>query len=209
MPISHDKKYIFFHIPRCAGTSLQHLCGFQSEGDLHGVIGAHGKAFTLHHMTYSDLLKQRLIEKSVLETYFKFTIIRDPYERMRSDYYWQKTHDIHGEFAHLNFSGYLDLAEQVISEQRYFEKVHFDHFRPMVEYCMNNETFLVDEILILENIEKDLFKLPSSFGIRQLPWINKSEKKSQNEALDKKCMGRVYDLYKADKQLYDRLLSAR
>ncbi len=208
MPICHARSFIFFHIPRCAGTSVQKLCDFHGESELHGVIHLPGKALTLHHLTYTDILLEGLLEVDVLESYYKFTIIRDPFLRMSSDYFWQKAHDIHGEFSDLDFPDYLDLAESIINEQRYFEKVHYDHFRPITNYCLHEQALVMDEILILENLQQEIHRLPDSLDFENLPRVNRSPY-DPSVSEHRKHADRVYELYREDKEFYDRLLSER
>mgnify|MGYP006439063969 CR=1 FL=1 len=168
--------------------------GFHGHENLQGVMQTPKKTLTLHHLTPSDLLAEKLIEKDVLKSYFTFTVIRDPFKRMLSDFYWQKAHDRHKVFSNLNFSGYLDVAEQTIKERNYYEKVHFDHFRPMIDYCQDDEVLGLDEILLLENIDDELRRFPKPLGIFELPKLNSSNGKLGpfETAYN---IDRVYELY--------------
>ena len=69
--INHKHKFIFIHIPRTGGTSIEQSLGL----DVH---------FKQKHRNFNDL-KINLTGES-LESYFKFTFIRNPWAIMISKY---------------------------------------------------------------------------------------------------------------------------
>ena len=123
---------------------------------------------------------------------------------MVSDYNWQKNHDLHDEFKHLSFKEYLDKGERIMSERRYFEKIHYDHFRPMSEYCYWNGTRVMDEILVLENIESELSRIKQRINLDEMPKMN-SSRYNIDDFRTKENVDRVYELYAEDKNLHDNL----
>jgi hypothetical protein len=206
MPICHKNKFIFFHIPRCGGTSFERIFDFRKQEQLYGVIDSREHIVTLHHLTPTDLRKSGLVNDEILQSYFKFTIIRDPFDRMASDYLWQQVFDAHNQFAGISFDEYLQFAEQVINEGLYFKKKHYDHFRPMIMYCAHDEELLVDDILLLENIDSEVQRIKHKLGGDiTLPKTNSS---SNYEYLRTDAnLDKVYQLYAADKALYDSVAS--
>jgi hypothetical protein len=204
MPICHQHKFIFFHIPRCGGTSVESILGLQTLEHMHGVIEIDEQIVTLHHLTPQGMLELDLIEENLLKSYFKFAIIRDPFERMASDYIWQKHHDPFKQFAKMDFDQYLSFAERVMNEELYFKRRHYDHFRPMKDYCYHNQQLAVDEILLLENIDQELERIAPMVGHFQLPTQNASsphyEYLRTSANIDK-----VENLYAKDKEMYERI----
>jgi len=203
MPVSHEKKFVYFHIPRCGGTSFQTYFNFATKSCLHGVERRAGQVLTLHHLTAPDMLRFGLLDHDTLQSYFKFTVIRDPFDRMASDFLWQKRCDRHGEYGELDFGGFLNKAERIIKEERYFEKIHYDHFRPMTDFCIQQGELLVDDILLLEDIYNELKRIREKIGDIELPKLNSSynyEVLRTTENID-----RVYDLYACDKHLHDNV----
>lgn len=201
MPICHKRQFIFFHIPRCAGTSLEVFFNFRSHEKLFGVINRGGQVLTLHHMTAPDLLAHGLVSDEDMRSYFKFTVIRDPFDRMASDYLWQKKRDKHREFAGLDFPAYLEAAERIVREERYFEKVHYDHFRPMLDYCVHNGKLLVDKILMLDDIHRELASLEDKLGPIDLPHFNHMG--DYSELRTRENLERVDAIYQCDRVLYE------
>lgn len=208
MPISHTRKFIFFHIPRCAGTSLETHFNLTRKQNCHGVIRRDGKILTLHHLTPHDMLNMDYVTEETFKVYFKFTILRDPFDRLVSDYLWQQDHDRHNEFHGISFQQFLDKAQNVIRDQRYLEKLHYDHFRPMIEYCFTDGELMLDDILVLENIEHDLARIENSIGMIRLPHLNSSNHR-QHSLDNGDNRDRVYEIYAHDKMLYDGIINTR
>lgn len=204
MPICFKNKFIFFHIPRCSGTYLDTYYKFKDGNPLFGIKRMGKRILTLPHLTYEEIRNEGLIANEILDSYFRFTIIRDPFRRMVSDYIWQQNHDLHQEFKTLRFQEYLDKGERIMSEGRYFEKIHYDHFRPMSEYCYRNGMKVMDEILVLENIESDLSRIKHRINLDKMPRINSSQY-DIDDFSSKKNIDRVYTLYEEDKKLHDEL----
>jgi len=203
MPICHKKKFIFFHIPRCGGTSFSSLFDYKNKQQLWGVTKSGDQIITLHHLTATDLKQANLISDEILNSYFKFTIIRDPFDRMASDFIWQKYHDPNGIFSAMTFQDYLNFGEKILDEGRYFEKRHFDHFRPMTLYCLNGTEPIVDDILLLERIDQDIKRIQQHIGQIEMPKFNSSH--SYAELKTTSNLDHVYKLYEADKILYDHI----
>jgi hypothetical protein len=204
MPICFKNNFIFFHIPRCSGTYFDTYYRFNEGNPLFGIKTIGNRKLTLPHLTYADVRIEGLLPLDILNSFFKFTIIRDPFPRMVSDYIWQKNHDLHGEFKHLSFMKYLDKGERIMGERKYFEKIHYDHFRPMNEYCYWNGTRVMDEILVLEDIESELLRIKERINLDRMPRMNSSSY-NIDDFSTKEHIDRVYGLYAEDKNLHDAL----
>ncbi len=68
--ISHKLKSIFIHIPKCGGTSIERVLQNQSF-----VFQRH------YHISHRELNKNH-------NNYFKFTFVRNPYDKIVSEYKW-------------------------------------------------------------------------------------------------------------------------
>jgi hypothetical protein len=95
--ISHKHKCIFIHIPKAAGTSIESFflddLGLNFE-DKHSLII--GKSTNLYieppvvsHLSATQMLSQFYISEELYNDYFKFSITRNPIDRLFSTYkYW-------------------------------------------------------------------------------------------------------------------------
>ncbi|MBT4519762.1 MAG: sulfotransferase family 2 domain-containing protein [Halieaceae bacterium] len=207
MPICHKNKFIYLHIPRCGGTSIETYFKLFKRSNCYGVVEESEKVIVLHHLTGQGLLKSGRMNRSTYDDYFKFTIIRDPFLRLASDYIWQKKHDRHRIFRELSFSQFVSKAEEIVKERAYHQKQHFEHFRPMVEYCFHHGELMVDDILLLENLIDGMRRISRHTGPVDLPRLNTSG--SYKELDNRRNRDLVYHLYSADKVLYDKIATLK
>lgn len=76
--INDREKYIFFHLYKCGGNSMRELlCGNEVQSG---------------HSLPIDFEK---LDKQKFDSYFKFTIIRNPYDFVLSTYFYGKTFTNH------------------------------------------------------------------------------------------------------------------
>ena len=82
--ISHQHKFIFVHIPKCGGTSIENFFGAWKDHNEFCVGGQ-----TRQHWKLEEILSLYPDCKN----YFKFTFVRNPFSRIVSEYCyirWQK-----------------------------------------------------------------------------------------------------------------------
>lgn len=120
MIICNSKRFIFIHIPKCAGTSVTRalapscrwndiVLGSTDFGT--GIEGAYKKKFGLEkHSTVRDVVN--VVGEEVWSEYFTFTIVRNPLHRIVSWY----------TFARKLYDGQNYLRRMVPWLYRLFEK---------------------------------------------------------------------------------------
>ena len=95
MPISHTHKAIFVHIPKTAGTSVEAVLGMHGDKKDIGLVPyfnqeldrEHLYGRQMQHMTALDI-HNALPDKTLFARYFKFTIVRNPWDRLVSALAW-------------------------------------------------------------------------------------------------------------------------
>ena len=131
--ISHRHKCIFIHIPKTAGTSInsffhpgvkfhfkkpdyERLFGWCPKRQLH-----------MQHATSKQLLETELITEEQWNEYYKFTFVRNPWDRAYSDYIWIK------KFANVKGS-----FKNYIKKEKGFKNIFNDN---------TNENYLGDHLI--------------------------------------------------------------
>lgn len=186
MPICHKRKLIFIHVPKTGGTSVEKVLRLESLHNLfsykkciasmpniadifNGIDKNIVLSITPQHLTSCHL---KNIFPSQFETYTKFAIVRNPYDRIVSEYHYINDfmkHDFLKQYRDISF---LEFLKRVRETPRMLQVSLFDnHFLSQSEYlrCLNKEQ---DNIFRYENIE-DVFR-----------WLNvkcEHKRKSKNK----------------------------
>ncbi len=181
--ICHKRKIIFIHVPKCAGSSINEFY-FDTSGldwktpDYERLYGwCPKRKLHLQHATSKELLETNLISQTQWETYFKFTFVRNPWDRSYSDYLWiMKDRGIKGSFYDfINQSGPFHKVLNDNSTKEY----RGDHLRPQTDYFLIKGRYSLDYIGRFENIENDIKVINKKIGVNNLFTIHK--KKNTNK----------------------------
>ena len=89
MPISHDLKTIFIHIPKNAGESIERSLGMHAGNPQQNFFGVVNNRHVLQHLTANELRSRRQFSE-IWHEYFKFAVVRNPYSRFVSRYNYTK-----------------------------------------------------------------------------------------------------------------------
>lgn len=93
--ISHDKKCIFIHIPKAAGTSvISHFPDMSRTGKkTENELPFHSSEKfdpPPPHLRASDFVKYGYVTKDIFDLYFKFSFVRNPWDRIVSEYKYRR-----------------------------------------------------------------------------------------------------------------------
>ena len=166
--ISHKHKCIFIHIPKCAGTSINFF--LFPEEKIHWFDAnyevVHGwcpqRKFFMQHATSKQLVETGLISREQWDTYFKFTFVRNPWDRAVSDYFWlMKDQKVEGTFnQYLNRSGEFAPFLNDIGAKYY----RGDHLIPQTDFFSEEGNYKLDFVGRFENFSQDMNKVVSILG---------------------------------------------
>jgi len=168
--ISDKHKTVFVHIPRNAGNSIKNAL----KGD--DFIG------------YLTIDEMRSLEPFKVENYYKWTVVRNPWEREMSLYLYSIQEKLIEE---MNFEEYLHkLKQKEITNQNITTN--------QIEYFTNNGYVQVDQIVRLEYIDGTWANLCKklSIDINTLEHNNKSN--NSNQAYTHKTIDLVAEIRKKD-----------
>ncbi|HZZ56263.1 MAG TPA: sulfotransferase family 2 domain-containing protein [Opitutaceae bacterium] len=169
MVIDHSHRCIFVHIPKTAGNSVNRVFGISWQD-------------------HKDLARYAAEEPQAFSSYFKFAIVRNPWDRLLSDYNYQ-CRKSRPECSKLflrkdngekrSFREWLECAFS--QPDRYGCRewggdvspgIH--RWSPQVDWLKVGGTIAVDEVLRLEELHEGLPRVWNRLGIRgRLPHRNR------------------------------------
>lgn len=84
MPVNADKKLLFVHIPKCAGTTIEEAFNMPNKESIQNIDNKEpGHLVSTTHLKASELIKKL----GDVTDYYKFTIVRNPFDRLISAFY--------------------------------------------------------------------------------------------------------------------------
>ncbi len=157
--ISHKNKFIFIHIPKCAGSSIKdyYFDGVKLNWKVPNYEMLYGwcpeRKIHLQHATPKQLIETNLISEAHWNSYFKFAIVRNPWDRAYSDYLWiQKDRRVSGSFkSYINKNGVFDALFNDRSTMNY----RGDHLTTQSEFA-NDPNYPLDFIGRFESLETSI-----------------------------------------------------
>jgi len=196
MVVCHSRKIIFIHIPKTAGSSIEHLLRDEGRYEL-DFIGVRNGRSTHHYMG----IELKLILKDLYPKYYKFSFVRNPYDRLVSEYFWCRINNVGHKF-NKTFDEFLDYVEDVVKNKKFFKPIENDHFIPQYSFLFFNNKLLVNNIFKYEDLETVGPLIKKRLKIKTtLQHLNKSVK---NEiTLTQEQKDRVYNLYKIDFETFN------
>lgn len=157
--ILKQHKIIFVHIPKTAGQSVTEFLlnnmnmsskNIKKNRPEVGFIKNTNRKLPgpnwYHHLFLNEYLKFNLISEDDIKDYFIFTICRNPYDRFRSAFYYNK---LDKTFTYDTFVKNFKIKEDDDLSR---------HFLPQMKYIESNK-FKVDKIFHLEKNFKEEFTI--------------------------------------------------
>ena len=191
--ISHSHKFIFVHINKTAGTSIETALQKYSDSEddqqhemLHKILPCDGFSNKRQINLFSQCNGNPF-------DYFKFTFVRNPYDRSVSAYKFA-TQNNNGEY--LSFKNYLSMIKTDDDKLSYFNQLDWI----TDEY----DNIGVDFIGRFENLQEDFNIVCDKIGIpqQQLPHENATKHKHYTEYYDDETRKIVAKKYSKDIEFF-------
>ncbi len=177
--VNHQKKIVFVHNPKVAGTSLRKLLGLEGE--------------------ISHLTPGLLVPKKIWEEYAVIVAIREPIERLISSYNYHTGSRYNGYYLHR----YPDIKQWTV--EKYFDIFSREPFGiiPQINYLVHPLSEKKPDFIIrYENLNQDVKRLMRNlkFSQSELPVLNDSAyRKDQMKFISKgKFLDRLIRFYRED-----------
>ena len=189
--ISHELKFIFIHIPKTSGNSLTLFLKDYIENRI--------VRNPITHSRYKDICVRceinkgksikhakinyyyELYGKKKIKNYYKFTIVRNPYDRILSNFLYKHR----GKFKRHKFISYID--KHTTYQYKFVDKdCHIIHFENLIDG--------LKEIPCFKNVV-DFDNYPRKN-------VNSGFKKSYDHYLDDKIKDMIYKKFKKDFRIF-------
>jgi hypothetical protein len=157
MVLDRSKKLLFVHIPKTGGTTIENLMDIPLEKEnFYGVVNS----LALQHYTAEKLRLE--LGKEYFDECYKFAIVRNPYERMISEYFFLP--------RRRTFKQFLEFVRDIVHKKKYDTNLFYDHFKPQYEFVyidgelvvnsigrFENFSEYVDQLIVDHNLNKEKF----------------------------------------------------
>jgi hypothetical protein len=191
MAVSEKYKILFIHIPKNAGTSLINKLS----------LSPHGHYDWRTHPKFNG-------------PYHKFTIVRNPWDRVVSSYefakmdksYWHSK-DNHTKHPDYDLCNSLTFKECVKLLKESPERFTHPGWKNQYPYIVNDDYMvMVDSVLKMENLNEELTNLFKKLKIGVIPNIPKSNTSTRGhykDYYDKESISIVKEIYVKDITLFN------
>ncbi|MGC1273666.1 MAG: sulfotransferase family 2 domain-containing protein [Planctomycetaceae bacterium] len=183
--LSRQKDFLFIHIPKTGGNSIQSILQKYSEDQItiekpyqDGVERFQVRSPDLPTRKHSPLRDYRkLLGSERIRSLFKFAVVRSPWDRLVSSYF--SPHRGNTEWNRDEFVALVNESPSMVSflDSRNLPSLVNPFLRPRVD---------VDFVIRFENLQEDFDRVCDRLGIprEQLPHRNQSSRKPYQEYYD-------------------------
>lgn len=165
--IAHDYRAMFVHVPKTAGQSVE-----MAFLNLAGLSWEERGAFTLRqnqdraigptalaHLLAAEYVALGHMEQAAFDSYFKFSFVRNPWDRLVSEYLYRKAD------GRMPFSRF-------VREGLALTDIHLDrtrHMLPQTDYLYDDEgRLLVDFVGRFETLQRDFAQVAKRLDLPEL-----------------------------------------
>ncbi len=214
MPISHRLKAIFIHIPKTGGTSIEAVLGMHGDRDDVGVVPyadqvadrEHLYGRRLQHLS-AERLRAELDDEAAFSSYFKFSVVRNPWDRLVSTCAWSGRKWARGEMLeHAEFDAFVRRTHAALAAPRGAPQAAppHPHVVPQVEYLFDAAGHSwMDFIGRTETLGQDWQVIRRRLGIDvDLPTRMRSVHRPYREYYDAETRDLVAGIYARDIEMF-------
>lgn len=207
MPISHRLKVLFIHIPRTGGHSLERALEMRDSErigqlceDRHALFGINDKERALHHYSLAELVSEKLLTKHQLDNYFKFSFVRNPWDKMVSEYFWRGCKQ---DGQSISFDEFIIkfLQHNVATQDLYS-----DHYQAQHKFIMDsNGSVAVDFVGRFENLSNDFAQMCQKYQLPNSPLktLNGTKHLHYSRYYNEESRKLVGEVFREDIELFD------
>ena len=188
--INFKKKFVFIHIPKTAGTSIESSL---DEGDsiLKRGETEYGYARPLNHLTLTQALNHRDVDPNITKDFFKFTFVRNPWDKVISECFCGQIQVI--------FKDDHTIKEKIKTACSWAKGGYGGHCQKQIDFVKAQGSSM-DFIGRFEDLQKDYKHICETLKIPHLPLphLNKSKRSHYREYFNNETEDLVRETYKED-----------
>lgn len=185
-----DTRSIFVHVPKCAGDSIKK--------------SLFGDDFTDVHRTFDEYLN--IFDPKSLKSYFKFTFVRNPWDRLVSAFFYIKSGGcgendriwFSRELAH--FKNFDEFVRGWLNKDNIWK---LWYFQPQYYFILERRGKIeMDFFGLYENLGEDFGYISKRLGVNcPVQHMNKRKHEDYRDYYNEETMKIVADVYDADIKL--------
>lgn len=209
MLISHTHRFIFIHVDKAAGTSLQEALQPHAEplaesslrkrlallGPLCRVGGLHRAVQFGEHV--GALAVKRCLPAAIYDGYHKFAFVRNPWDRLVSRYHYLMKNTAHRHSRIVAaMSGFSEYARWEMTRNK--PLLHQHNY-----VCDADGRLIVDFVGRFESLHEDFAQVSARLGLEMaLPHLNSTQRKTYHGYYDKALRDEVGRFFARDVELF-------
>jgi len=169
--VSHRKNFIFVKTQKTAGTSVESVFEKYCMKDglwlqthdrdqvisEYGMIGGRGQG-AKYDKLYSHLTAEQikeLVSEEIWHSYFKFSVIRNPFDRLISRYFFSKKKENPKYFEDMDEQGVIKEFRSFIKQRKY----------PIADHLKINGQLALDFLIRYETLNSDIEHVANHLGV--------------------------------------------
>jgi len=172
--ISHKYKCIYIHIPKCAGTSISRTLESNGERKFEKDL-----CIWTQHATAIQI-KKHYVNEEQWNNYFKFAIVRNPFDRIVSSYNWTCRHlkpcNFRDRMYFKDFIFRKGKFENILNPNLIMKRENtYVHIQPSTDFIMDeNNKLMIDYVGRFENLKNEWDFICEKLGTKiKLSHLNK------------------------------------
>lgn len=193
--LCHHFNCLFVHIPKAAGQSVEQVfikaLGLTWETRAPLLLRTNDNILlgpkSLAHLTAQEYTDMKYMTPEQFSRYFKFSFVRNPYERLVSTYIY---------FDYIKKFDFKHFLDTIVSNN--LDERSTRHFLPQHNYIYDkNGSILVDYVGRFENLQNDFNHVCGCIGMPNtiLPHANKTKSNNKNLGTLRMVKKLAKDLY--------------
>ncbi len=199
--IFHDKKAVFFHAGKTAGTSVERWLAPECPIDPMSVSEENQRRYCfgwndtlrcfLQHLTPQDVIDQKYLSWEEFRNYYRFTVVRNPIERLASVYRYNQN-------LHTNYKTF-DSFCQNLQKEYYCRHVRGAHLTRQIDYATFEDHRLIN-VFFFEDLDQMSSTVGKDLGVSSpFPHENRRQTTTPFDySLSKLGLENIFCVYERD-----------